>query len=321
MQFSRYLTYKKSGQSFQVWPWLLKVVLATASFYFVASKLIEDQLVLSELIHLFSSIDFALIFMIVTMLMIFNWLFESKKWQLLTRNYQTISLLKALKAILTGVSLDAILPFGAGAIGSKVLSLKGVDKQKLIAPIIIGQGIQSFWTVLFGLIGLSQLTKMTDILSMYGGTNTALVLLLPIVVLVIIVLKYWPQTTKYYIQSVQSISKTIWLKIAIISLFRYLVFLTQLLLLSVYLAPEIPIVTLIGAIAWMFFAKTIIPKPGHLGALGIRGASVIFFLTLAGFSYSGVVLATLILWFINLAVPSLIGLVFIKDLNFRSDSK
>lgn len=304
-----------------MWPWVLKAILTTASFYYVASKLIEDQLVLNELSDLFSSIDFALIFLAVSVLMLFNWLFESKKWQLLARSYKSISLVQALKAILAGVSLDAILPFGAGAIGSKVLSLKGAERQKLIAPIIVAQGIQSFWTVVFGLIGLSQLAKMTDVLSIYGGYNTALILLLLVTVLIFAIFKYWPQTTKYYIQSVKSLSKTVWVKIAIISLFRYLIFLTQLLILSIYLAPEMPIITLIGVITWMFFAKTIIPKPGHLGALGIRGASVVFFLTLAGYSYSGVVLATLILWVINLAIPSLIGLIFIKDLNFRSEYK
>ena len=319
MQFSRYLTYKKSGQYFQVWPWVLKAILTAASFYYVASKLIEDQLVLNELSYLFKSIDFVYIFFLVTILMVANWLFESKKWQLLASNFIPISLQQALKAILAGVSLDAILPFGAGAIGSKVLSLKGVERQKLIAPIIVTQGVQSFWTTLFGLIGLSQLAKMTDVLSIYGGYSTTLILILLIAALGVIVFKYWPQTTKYYTNSIKWLSKAIWLKIAIISLFRYLIFLTQLLILSIYLAPEIPIITLIGVITWMFFAKTIIPKPGHLGALGIRGASVVFFLSLAGFSYSGVVLATLILWVINLAVPSLIGMVFIKDLNFRKN--
>ena len=190
MQFSRYITYKKSRLSFRVWPWVLKAVLITASFYYVASKLIEDQLVLSELINLFGEIDFALIFVLVSVLMVFNWLFESKKWQLLARIYQSISLWKALKAILAGVSLDAILPFGAGAVGSKVLSIKGVDKQQLIAPIIMAQGIQSFWTVLFGLVGLSQLAKMTNVLSIYGGNSAVLILLLPIAALVFIVLIY-----------------------------------------------------------------------------------------------------------------------------------
>ena len=48
----------------------------------------------------------------------------------------------------------------------------------------------------------------------------------------------------------------------------------------------------------------------------IDNESVLFFI-----KFLVMLLATLILWFINLAIPSLIGLIFIKDLNFRSNLK
>lgn len=315
------ISFNKSRYAYRFWPWLLKAVLIAASFYYVVSKLFVEQLVFNELYNLFGAIEFALIFFVVTILMGLNWLFESKKWQLIAAKYQQISIIQAVKAILVGVSLDSILPFGAGAVGSKVLSLGGNIRRKLIASIILAQGIQSFWTVMFGLIGLTQLAAMTNLLAVYGGLKSLFLIGTLSILLVMAIVRFWPKILKYIISSVKGLSSISWVKIIIISFFRYVVFLGQLLLLSIYLAPEIPLWVLFGCITWMFFAKTIVPKPGHLGALGIRGASVIFFLSLSGYSYSGVVLATLILWFINLAIPSLVGLFFIKGLNFRTENK
>ncbi len=320
MQFSRYLTYRKSSSLIRFWPWLLKIVLAAASFYYVISKLLEEKLILSEIVALFKSSDFLLLISLVVILMVANWLLESKKWQLLANQFQSISLAQAFKAILSGVSLDAILPFGAGAVGSKVLSLNGKDRQKLIGPVVIAQGIQSFFTVAFGLLGIAQLAKMTNVLSLYNGVNVTILLLVVSGVLALVVTKSIPTKMAYYIKTIKEVPKSSWSKVVALSFFRYVIFLVQLLLLATYLAPEIPMLVLIGCITWMFFAKTIMPKPGHLGAVGIRGASVVFFLGLAGYSAGNVVLATLILWVINLAIPSLVGLFFIKDLSLNPEA-
>lgn len=317
MQFSRYLTYSNNTATFRLWPIAMKLVLAVVSFYYVISKILNEQFIFNELILRFNSFEFVLTVLTVFILMGVNWLLESKKWQLIAQKYQPIRMNRAIKAILTGISLDAILPFGSGAIGSKVLSLDGSQRQKMMAPIILAQGIQSFWTVVFGLIGLTQIARMTDVYAMYGGKIAILVTVSLSVLLIIALLKFWPKIFNYLIISIRSLSINTWSKIIAISFFRYLVFLTQLALLMLYLAPELPIWIILGCITWMFFAKTIIPKPGHLGAVGIRGAAVVFFLSLTGYPYAGVVLATVLLWFINLAIPSLIGVFFLNDLKFK----
>lgn len=318
MQFSRYLTHHKSSAQLNVWPSLLKVILAAASFYYVISKVVEEQVFFNMFVELFNSVQFGFLFFLVVVLMTFNWLLESKKWQILASQYQDVPIQEALKAILRGVSLDAILPFGAGAVSSKVLSLSDEKRQQLIAPIILAQAIQSFWTVFFGAIGIYQLAQMTDVIAVYGGGKFIIVLLSVISLIVIVIIKFRPNLVKSTLISIHKLPRTSWAKITLFSLIRYVIFFVQLLLLCMYLAPEIPVAILIGCISWMFFAKTIVPKPGHLGALGIRGASVVFFLNLAGYAYGSIVVATLVLWVINLAIPSLVGLFFMKDLKLRT---
>ncbi len=319
MQFNRYLTYRKSSSVIHYWPWVLKIGLAAGAFYYVASKLWAEQVYLNKVAALFATSEFAALCLIITTLMSLNWLLESKKWQLLAKQVQPISIGQAFKAILTGVLFDTIMPFGVGAVSSKVLSLTQGNRSLVVGPVIMAQGVQSLWTVLFGLVGLVQLAKMTTIGAIYGKQTNLLVLLVLFAALILIAIKFWPQKAKNYVDAIKKVSNIIWLKIIGLSFLRYIIFLVQLMLLALYLAPQIPWVVLLGCITWMFFAKTIVPKPGHLGALGIRGASVIFFLSLAGYPSAGIVLATLILWVINLAIPSLAGLFFIKNLSLNPE--
>jgi len=318
VQFSRYLTYSKSSSSFRWTGWILKGALIAASFYYVVDKTVAEQFVLEEIALLLNTKTFALVFALLMLLMGLNWMVEAQKWQILARGVQRISFASALKAILAGVSMDAVLPFGTGAVSSKLLSLESDGKKQLLAPVIIAQGIQSFWTIAFGFVGVSQLASYTNVFSIYGDLHTVIFVSLIGIIVFIVWWIFWPETRKYLLHSIKSISLRIWGVITLLSLVRYIIFFVQLMVISVYLAPEIPIFVLTGCITWMFFAKTIIPKPGHLGALGIRGASVVFFLNLAGYTASEVVLATLILWFINLAIPSLLGLYYIKNLTFKN---
>ncbi len=296
---------------------LLKIGLIGASFYYVAVNLFSESLFIQKSVVLVNPSKFAIILLAVFLLMAINWLAEAKKWQLLANGFENISLGKAFKAVLAGVSMDAVLPFGTGAISSKTLSLSGAHRKEVLAPVILAQGIQSFWTVVFGLIGITQLVKYVDIFSMYEAPQHLMLILGLAVLLIMAIWQYVSKNADAILKPLKSIQPSTWFNLIILSLIRYLVFLGQLFLLSVYLAPEIPVGVLMGCITWMFFAKTVVPKPGHLGALGIRGASVVFFLNLAGYAAGQVVLATVILWVINLAIPSLLGLFYIKNLNFR----
>ncbi len=292
-----------------------------ASFYYVVTKLVAEQLAVNKVFSLLNASSFGFILALVMVLMVFNWLIEAKKWQILAQNITNISFSNALKAILAGVSLDAVLPFGAGALSSKLLSLKGVNKKQLIAPVVVSQGTQSFWTVAFGLIGLSQLASYINLYPIYNyPTYYLLFVSLGVVAIIVLIRIFKNSLFEFIINSIKKIPLNTWSVVALLSMVRYLLFLIQLMLISIYLAPEVPVITLLGCITWMFFAKTIVPKPGHLGALGIRGASIVFFLNLAGYASSEVVLASIILWMINLAIPSLVGLYFMKDLNLKSSN-
>jgi uncharacterized membrane protein YbhN (UPF0104 family) len=64
----------------------------------------------------------------------------------------------------------------------------------------------------------------------------------------------------------------------------------------------------------MMFAKTIIP-PVSLGELGIREGASVFFITMLGESASTGFNASIFLFFINVLIPSLIGMILLLKKN------
>lgn len=298
------------------WQQPIKFLVAGASLYFVGTKLWQDKAYLATTARQLQGADLWFMALALFLLMLLNWGLEARKWQLIAILVKQLSFVEACKTIVAGVSLDAILPFGAGAVSSKVLSLHSRHRRQLLATVIVAQGLQSVFTVLFGVVGLFTVAAHIPFTKHYNWVAT----LAPIMAVVagLLAYLYLPVLKHQCKESIRTIGITNWWRIAGLSLGRYLVFFIQMLLAGAYLAPYIPTQVLAGCITFMFLAKTLVPKPGHLGALGIRGASIIFYLHWAGFQPAGVVLASVVVWAINLAIPSLIGLIYINKLNFKT---
>lgn len=320
MQFSRYITYSKNDSSYRLVSWAIKIAIALGSLYYVISKLFTDGESFTEIGTYLMQPVFYLVVFIVVVLMSINWWFEVLKWKLIAKPFKELSTLEASKAVIAGVAMDSVLPFGTGAIAGKVLSIKNHNRVQLVMPVAIAQGLQTFWTILFGLIGLFQLAKMTSLSKLYVFEEWQWIVGGLVLLVVVTMTILWPTIFRKWMVALKGYKLNTWVAITGFSLLRYLVFLSQLLLLAYFMNYEIPFSVLLGCSTWMFFAKTIVPKPGHLGALGIRGAAAVFFLSLAGYHYTGFVMATFILWVINLALPTLLGIFFIKELNLSTDS-
>ncbi|MEZ4922281.1 MAG: hypothetical protein R2780_03845 [Crocinitomicaceae bacterium] len=95
-----------------------------------------------------------------------------------------------------------------------------------------------------------------------------------------------------------------------VSITRYLVFLAQFYLLLNCFPINVASDTLILAIALVYLITTIIPS-FLFGKLFIREASALFVLEGFGIESSIILLTAFLLWFINLAIPSLVGAVIL----------
>ena len=111
--------------------------------------------------------------------------------------------------------------------------------------------------------------------------------------------------------------------IIFLSLFRFVVFSSQMYLLLKIFSVDLPFFHAMIIIAVTFFVMTIIPTI-TITELGIRGSVALF---LIGMYFGGsdiapqsinlgIIAASTSLWIINLTIPALIGAIFVLNLKF-----
>lgn len=103
-------------------------------------------------------------------------------------------------------------------------------------------------------------------------------------------------------------------KMLLVSVLFYLCFLLQYTILAAAFSNHTNYLSYIWAANLVMFAKTIIP-PVSLGELGIREGASVFFITMFGESASTGFNASIFLFFINVLVPSLFGLILLLKKN------
>ena len=101
----------------------------------------------------------------------------------------------------------------------------------------------------------------------------------------------------------------------LISGVRYAIFVTQFVLLLVAFGVHLPALEFITGITATFLLKSLLPSLSALTDIGMRELSAMHFFSLFGQDKAQVISASLSLWLLNIAVPSLIGLLFVFRLN------
>ena len=90
----------------------------------------------------------------VMLLMVVNWSLEAIKWKISVKDIQQVSFLKALRAVLSGVSFSVSTPNRVGEYLGRVLYMDDGNRLKTISITIVGSISQLIITLLMGAIGL-----------------------------------------------------------------------------------------------------------------------------------------------------------------------
>lgn len=99
---------------------------------------------------------------------------------------------------------------------------------------------------------------------------------------------------------------------------RYVMFCTQFVLLIYAFAPDLALVHALGAVALTFFVKFIVPSV-TLMDLGIQEGAAVFFLSLFGVAQAVAFNAALLLFLINIVIPTVAGIPFVWHLRLDRD--
>ena len=249
-----------------------------------------------------------------------NWGIEAMKWKILIGKFIPVSFSTAFKAILTGTSVSLWVPNRAGEYIGRVLFVPEGLRMKGIFATLAGSAAQLIVTLVLGCIGL--LYYLGYVLGNYYLFSAAFLLFIVLSSVLFFMFfhirkirkfipeYHWLKPVKKYARVYKYYSKQDLAKVLNLSFLRYLVFCSQYILLSWLFGIKVPLVDGFLLLFLIYLIQTAIPTT-TLTELGVRGATAIFFFKAYTTNLTAIVAASYSLWFINLALPGVIGLVFL----------
>lgn len=262
-------------------------------------------------------------------LMLLNWFLEALKWRLLISPVEKVSVWTALKAIFSGITISIFTPNRVGEYGGRIFHLKSADRLDATLLTIVGSYAQLVVTLTTGI------TASYFFIPEYLGTGPVTTLqynLIGIPVLVLcallivlflntrlltIIINWLPIPKKYahYADVFQYHNFATLGTVFLASLSRYAIFTFQFYILLHIFNIDVNYVNAMMMVSMTYFVMTAIPTFA-ITELGVRGSVSVYFLGMLSTNVAGIFTASAMLWLINLAVPALLGVVFIFQLRF-----
>jgi hypothetical protein len=267
-------------------------------------------------------------FWLVIIFSFVNWGLEAKKWQVLMKKLQPLSYWVAVKGVLSGVTLSLNTPNRVGEYGGRIVYVEEGNRIKSISLSIAGSICQLTITILMGCFGLIFLlntphttTSTVIVLSFFWLQILLLLSIISTIILLLFlfrlqwVLKLIKRFSIFskniqFLSSLAEFTPKLLLRLLVLSLLRYLVFVIQYILLLHVFKVEVSFQQGFWLIAILYLVMAIVPTFA-IAELGIRGKFSVELLSLYSANTIGIIGTTFGIWFINLFVPALAGSFFI----------
>lgn len=319
---------KKLVQSYyQPLSFILKIIIVLCSLLYIYTEIV-DTLNKPEINAIdFKSLlnfDFVLFISISLLLVIVNWSLEALKWKILIQKYELLSFFDAFKGVITGVTFGIFTPNRLGEVGGRIFYLKKADRLKATLVSFIGGAAQLFATLFAGLLGLyffleehsQEIPKLVlgiCVISFILTTISFVLYLFP-GLLNKISRFYFPRLKKYS-DAFRYYTTEKLLLIFILSAIRYFVFAFQFILVLWAFQFEAEFGPMLMMVALTYLISTLIPTFAFT-EIATRGSAAVYFFSFIDENSIIILISSFVLWLMNLAIPSLMGIGFMSGVKF-----
>ena len=310
---------------------LIKIVIVFFSFYFIYNELVHHNDVgRISLDFLLDTIinNYSLIFIVVLMMFI-NWMLESLKWKFMIRKIEAISFFTSLRAIFSGITVSSFTPNRIGEYGGRVFCLEKSDRIQAVFITILCSMAQLLTTIIFGSFAFFILHEQFLEDQYFIIEISRFSLLVLFVLNILFVLAYFNVAflinfllkfsffnfLRQYINVISLFNFKDLLVTFLYSVFRYLVFSIQFLILLHVFNVDISLYNAIVSVMLVFFFITLTPTI-TIAEIGVRGSMALLVFLKFSPNVIGILSSTFLLWIINLIIPAIIGSFFIFSLKF-----
>jgi uncharacterized membrane protein YbhN (UPF0104 family) len=304
---------------------IVKIVIVAASLFYIIYKIHQEWQngILFNNFSNFSFLNFELLSLVI-LLMFVNWILEAFKFKFLLINIDKISVIKSLKAVFAGITASIFTPKRIGDFAGRIFFLQPQYRIQGTFATIIGSISQLIVTVTTGLFFLLVYNKYPAIKII--PVNTSAFIVTGVIAVVIVILYLNIYRAGYFINKISVLQKysgfinfikeyktSDLLLYLFIGFLRYAVFTLQFYILLIIFGVNISYFTAITAIGVVYLVMTGIPTLA-LGELSIRGSVAVMIFEPLTQSLLGIIEASVLLWFINLVIPALIGVFFLSTI-------
>lgn len=149
------MVFTKNKQTLKTFSLLIKVSIVLLAFWFIYKQVFAKKDILHKLGQLLQDPFESPMFLLVLALVFVNWGFEALKWKSLIDKIEKISLLKAYKAIFSGVTVSIFTPNRIGEYAGRIFHLEKADRINAMLITMVCSVGQLMVTIFAGLIALS----------------------------------------------------------------------------------------------------------------------------------------------------------------------
>ncbi len=260
----------------------------------------------------------------VVLLMLFNWSAEAVKWKLAVKKIQSVSFLKALKAVVSGVSFSVSMPNRVGEYFGRILYMNEGNRLKTISLTIVCSISQIIITLFFGCLGILCMQKKiiaaglvsTLWIQIIGwGTLAALLILTLFYFRLSWIVKWLDKAPAfrrfaYLISALEEFDATLLFQLLSLSFLRFIIFIVQYYLLFRLFDVQVLWWQGFWAMSVTFLMLAAIPSLTLL-ELVLRGNIAKMIVGVYSANAEGIVFTTAGIWFINLILPAVAGSLLI----------
>lgn len=309
----------------------VKIIIVLLGLWIIYEKIIHNQNIPQlwhDLKSSFSNKNQMLFLILAIALVPLNIFLEAVKWKFQLKPIENISYYRSFLSIFTGITSGMFFPNRMGNFLGRIFMLENGDRIKAAMITIVGGMGQMIATVNLGLVALLFFTEKNFFIIL-----TVAIFLTGLLIFIyfnIHILKYiqflipkkFKEKTKDYLEIFSLYKKSELLQILILSYARYFIYTFQFVLLIWFFNIPLTYIKAMIPISVTYILMMIIPFI-TITEIAVRGSvSIMVFekwLIINGINNSYVMMvfsASTLLWLLNIALPSIIGLFLTYRLKF-----
>lgn len=274
----------------------------------------------------FDELDWSLL-VLTTVLLLLNWGIEASKWRFAIRNHHKVSFLRAFRLVFTGITIGLLTPNRIGEIPARAALLKSNSFKEIVLKTIASSFSQVIITFLLGGIGLVLSQNYFNL-----SIDSLILNMIVVVGLILLFVLYFNMKKlsflfeKFKILRNEKLIKALinirfkeLFILLVYSVLRYLVFFLQYWLILKFFGIELLEMNELFLIPVCFLIASSIPTI-LISEIGVRGSVALFVFGLVSDLEIQIILASVLLWVINVAIPAIFGIYDLKELKLLKEN-